>query len=366
MSLPSELWSIILLKITDKKSCKNLFKSLPPSIQSDIDEDYKKHYCIFKQLLCLSLNKHIILYNKQKYLKSIIHKDDVYNVAFRANTNQVIFSDSSGDIYLWDYLTNNIENLIRSPRGRLTPFIAPIIKIYFHLSPCGKFMIVNSFPSHDYSIFKFDIDERKKTIIPFFFESVNTNFTIIFNPVIEEFVLLSYFFREVGRFQLKMNIVNSKNLTSKYFINDDYYAPFYDEFGNLYAIMKNKGIFLFLNEKFELVMESKEYISYFIVKNGIIYYIENPHFTTFACIKSFDVERNVTHKMEIKLSPYEFIKNLQISKNGKQLVFSDDNKITFLDIESNNIVRNVFNSQVLQDEKMNERIMFTDFCMKNF
>jgi len=164
MSLPSEIWRIILQKTSDKKSCKNLYKSLPKSIQLYIEDDYINHYGIFKKLLCISSNKRILLYYKEKQIRILHHSDYVHNVRFRPNSNQIIFSDSCGDIYIWDYVTNISEYLIKTPRGRLLPFIGFIVKIYFHVSLCGSFMIVHPFPISDNQLYKFDIDTKKKLL----------------------------------------------------------------------------------------------------------------------------------------------------------------------------------------------------------
>ena len=366
MSLPSELWRIILQNITDKKSCKNLFKALPPSIQTDIEDDYVKHYAIFKKLICLAITKEIVIYYKDKAIKSLKLKDYIYNVRFRPNSNQIIFSDSQGDIFLWDYLTNNLENLIRSPRGRLTPLITPIVKIYFHISLCGKFMIVHPFPIQDHQLYKFDIDQKKKTIIPFFIESYHTSFTVKFNPITDEFTLLSYYFREVGRFQLKINILNCTTLVSKYFTNLGYYAPYYDELGNLFVAKKNKGIYKLVNyETFEEIFNYSEYITYFIVKNGIIYYIDNISISSTINIRIYNILKKENKDIFYILSfPYESVYGLQISKNNRKLIFSSDIRIIFLDVESKNITKIITRKQD-PDEYSKERNI-VDFCVKNF
>jgi len=366
MSLPSELWSIILLKTSDKKSCKNLYKSLPKSIQSSIQDDYFTHYGIFKQLTCLAINSEILIYFKEKIIKSLKHDDFIYNVRFRPNSNQIIFSDSCGDIYIWDYLTNISENLIITPRGRLLPFIGSIVKIYFHVSLCGSFMIVHPFPISDNQLYKFDIDTKKKTIIPFFPESHNTSFSVKFNPIIDEFTLLSYYFREINRFQLKLNIIDNNTLVSKYFTNNDYYAPYYDELGNLFVAKKNKGIYKLVNyDTFEEILKFSDYIIYFIVKNGIIYYIDNPSLSSMINIRTYNiVEKENEVIFKIPSFPYEQVYGLQISNNNKKLCFSTDNRILFLGMESKNIIRIIEKKQD-SDEYSNERII-ADFCIKNF
>jgi len=365
MSLPSELWSIILLKTSDKKSCKNLYKSLPKSIQSSIQDDYFTHYGIFKQLTCLAINRVILIYFKEKIIKSLKHDDFIYNVRFRPNSNQIIFSDSCGDIYIWDYLTNISENLIKTPRGPLLPFIGAIIKIYFHVSLCGSFMIVHPFPISDNQLYKFDIDTKKKTIIPFFPESHNTSFSVKFNPITAEFTLLSYYFRDF-RFQIKLNIIDNTALVSKYFTNNDYYAPYYDELGNLFVAKKNKGIYKLVNyDTFEEILKYSDYIPYFIVKNGIIYYIESLYLSSKININTFDILKKENEVIfNIPSFPYESIYGLRISNNNKKLCFSSDNRILFLDIESRNIVKLITKRQA-PDEYSNERII-ADFSIKNF
>ena len=366
MSLPSEIWSIILRHTTDKKSCKNLYKSLPKYLQSSISDEYINHYGIFKKLLCLAVNKEIIINYKDKPIKSLKHEDYVYNVRFRPNTNQIIFSNSCGDIYLWDYLTNNVENLIRSTRGRLSPLLAPIVKIYFHVSLCGSFMIVHPFPISDNQLYKFDIDTKKKTIIPFFPESYNTSFSVKFNPITAEFTLLSYYFREINRFELKLNIIDNNTMVSKYFTNNDYYAPFYDEMGILFVAKKNRGIYKLVNyESFEEIFKFSDYITYFIVKNGIIYYIENVNTSSKINIGKYNIlEKEQKDIFSIQSFPYESVYGLQISNNNKKMCFSTDNRIIFIEIESN-IIDKIITKKQKPDEYSNERII-ADFCIKNF
>jgi len=366
MSLPSEVWSIILQKTTDKKSCKNLYKSLPNYIQISLEDDYLKHYGMFKHLLCLAIDKEIVIYYKDKQIKYLKHEDCIHTVKFRPKTNHIIFSDSCGDIYLWDYLTNNTENLIRTPRGRLSPLLMPIVKIYFHVSLCGKFMIVHPFPISDNQLYKFDINKKKKIIIPFFIASYHTSFSIQFNPVNEEFALLSYYFREIDRFQLNLNILDNNTLVSKYFTSNDYYAPYYDELGNLFVAKKNKGIFkLVTYDMFEEILIFSDYITYFIVKNGIIYYIENISISSMINIRTFNISKKENEEIfKIPAFPYESVYGLQISNDNKKLMFSSDIRIIFLDIVSNNIDRIITRAQEL-DKHTNPRNI-TDFCMKNF
>ena len=370
MSLPSEIWRIILQKTSDKKSCKNLYKSLPKSIQLYIEDDYINHYGIFKKLLCISSNKRILLYYKEKQIRILHHSDYVHNVRFRPNSNQIIFSDSCGDIYIWDYVTNISEYLIKTPRGRLLPFIGFIVKIYFHVSLCGSFMIVHPFPISDNQLYKFDIDTKKKTIIPFFPESHNTSFSIKFNPINEEFALLSYYFREVYRFQLKLNILDNNTLISRYFTNNDYYAPYYDELGNLFVAKKNKGIFkLINNDIFEEVLQFSNYITYFIVKNGIIYYIDNINTSSKINIGKYNILEKENE--ELYTSPYNLIDHLELSKDEKKLVFLNDNNIIFLDIATKNIIWKINSVTVHKEEKIVfdqyfESPVFGDFCLKNF
>ena len=366
MSLPSEIWRIILQKTSDKKSCKNLYKSLPKSIQLYIEDDYINHYGIFKKLLCISSNKRILLYYKEKQIRILHHCDYVHNVRFRPNSNQIIFSDSCGNIYIWDYVTNISEYLIKTPRGRLLPFIGSIVKIYFHVSLCGSFMIVHPFPISDNQLYKFDIDTKKKTIIPFFPESNNTSFTVKFNPIDDEFTLLSYYFREIDRFQLKMNIIDNNTLISQFFTNNDYYAPYYDELGDLYVAKKNKGIFRLVNyEIFEQIFYFSDYITLFIVKNGIIYYVENNRSSKIN-IRLFNmVDSKKDDIYPIYSIPYESIDNLQISKDNKKLLFFSDCRILFFNLETN-MIDKIITGNDIKDEKSSTNEVISDFCIKNF
>jgi len=363
MSLPSEIWSIILLKITDSKSCKNLYKSLPKSIQLSIEKDYAYHYGMFKQLLCIAVNKEIALYYKENKIKSFLHEEYVYMVRFRPNKTEIIFSDNSGDIFLWDYLTNNIEKLVHSTRGRLSPLLPMIIKIYFHVSPCGEYLIIHPFPISDHQLYKFKIDTKKKSIMPFFIESINTNFTIAFNPKKDEFVLSSYYLMEIGRFQLKMNIINSNTLVSSYF-NTDFYSPCYDESGDLYLAKKNKGIYKLVNyEVYEEIIKCENYISLFVVKNGFIYYLEIFIELNLTHIKKFNIE-----KMECEDTyqiPFAIINNLQVSKDNKKLIFLSDSRIIFFNIESKIMEKTIDGSHV-HSVNSSENAIIADFCIKKF
>lgn len=363
MSLPSELWSIILLKTTDKKSCKNLYKSLPKSIQSSIEKDYINHYGIFKKLLCVAVNKEIVVYYKNIQIRLLKHEDFVHNVEFRPNKTQIIFSNSCGDIFLWDYLTNNLEKLVHSTRGRLSPLLPTIIKIYFHVSPCGKYLIIHPFPISDHQLYKFDIDQKKKIIIPFFVESTNTNFTIDFHPLKDEFVLLSYYFRDMGRFQLKMNILSSNTLVSSYF-NMDYYSPCYDELGNLYMAKKNRGIYKLVNyETFDEIIKCENYISHFVIKNGFIYYLENSIELNLTLVKKFNIEKRECE--DTYHIPFAIIHNLQVSKDNKKLIFLSDSRIIFFNMESKIMEKTMDGSQV-HSTNSSENAIIADFCIKNF
>jgi len=226
-------------------------------------------------------------------------------------------------------------------------------------------MIVHPFPISDNQLYKFDIDTKKKTIIPFFPESHNTSFSVKFNPITAEFTLLSYYFRDF-RFQIKLNIIDNTALVSKYFTNNDYYAPYYDELGNLFVAKKNKGIYKLVNyDTFEEILKYSDYIPYFIVKNGIIYYIESLYLSSKININTFDILKKENEVIfNIPSFPYESIYGLRISNNNKKLCFSSDNRILFLDIESRNIVKLITKRQA-PDEYSNERII-ADFSIKNF
>ena len=92
-------------------------------------------------------------------------------------------------------------------------------------------------------MYKFDIDTKKKTIIPFFPESHNTSFSVKFNPINAEFTLLSYYFREINRFQLKLNIIDNNTLV----IVD--IQPSYKSYIGTNLL---KGLAKFVNEKGDL------------------------------------------------------------------------------------------------------------------
>lgn len=367
MSLPSEIWTLIIKNTTDKKSCKNLYKSLPKSTQLMIKDDYEKHHAIFKKSLCIAYNKNIVIYYKNKIIRKLEHSEYVHKVEFRPNYSQIIFSDNSSDIYLWDYLTNEVTNLVRSPQGRLSPLLSQMVNIYFHISPCGKFMIVHYYPLQEQSLYKFDIEQRKREYIPYFFESINTNFSIVFNPIADEFTLESSYFQLGNRFQIKINIINSKTLVSNFFTNNDFYRPYYDENGTLYLAKKNNGIYKLNSDRtLEQVLSVENYINNYIVKNGLIYYFEKPN-QQIHILKIFNMHvSDFIPSFEITpIIPYELISNLKISRDSRKLIFSSDCRIIFFNLETNKIDKIINGSSIDDKESITNRVI-SDYCIKNF
>jgi len=378
MSLPSELWSLILQKITDKKTCKNLYNSLSTKIKLDIENDYKKHYAILKQLFCISVNKRITIFDKEKNIKSLDHQIPISKIAFRPNTFEIIFSDKSGEIFLWNYVTDSKKILINISDDTSTSSENIVSQNnYFYVSNCGKYLVILQVPltmsvTDDTTylsknlLYRFDIEQKRKRAIPFIFEAANTCFNVIFNPVREEITLASFFFRELGRFHLRLNIIDSISLVSNFFTNQKYYSPCYDEFGNLYVIKNREGVFKFVEGTFHPIMESQEYISQIIVRNETLFFAINFSHSTKLFLKSYKIKTGEIR--DIYSIQSCFIRNVNISRNNKQLYFISNEFIVFLDIATNDIIKIIKSADFSEDELPSTyyRHLFFDFDAKKF
>lgn len=357
MNLPDEIWINILKNINDLSASKNLYISLPKITQEIINPEYIKHLESFEEHICVCLQNRVIVFRKNIKINYFFHEENIYYVKFIPDTTKIILSTSNGKIIIWNYITNQSEQIFNSTG-----------KVCFQLSPCSRYLAIFKNYSPNNLIYLYNLNNKKITNFFINYMSEDTNIQILFNPVKTEMTILSYYFNEFAVSNHSLEIIDYESMTSLFFTNEEYYKSFYDNYGNLYCLMYRKGIFLFDENKFTKILNYLGFIIDFHIENHLIYFCDSCRNMDRSNVVKYNLE---TKKINSLYYTDKTIKKIKLSKDKDKLIFKTNQKIIFLKLKEEKIKNGLFDNKVYLEENylINDTEEFPDiedFDIKNY